>query len=95
MKWVVISSCSDPELHISASSIAAVICRMVRSPDEPGVSLCWVLYSCKLPALRGLQCRQWRWKRGRGCCHLCSLPGEVQHKAQGSIQILLESVEAF
>lgn len=34
-------------------------------------------------------------KRNKECCPSCSVPEEAQHKAQESIQILLESVEAF
>lgn len=41
------------------------------------------------------RCRHRRGERNRECHHLCSVLGEVQHQAQGSMQILLESVEAF
>lgn len=49
----------------------------------------------RAPCPRGPAVRQRRRKRNRECRHLCSVPEEVQHKARGSIQILLESVEAF
>lgn len=93
MKWVVIGGSRDPELHSSVSSIRTGICGLVQSWDEPGVSQHQVLYGYKLPDPKGLLPGQRRGKRNRECCHLYSVPEEMQHKARRSVQIL--SVEAF